>query len=103
MINRKNLQVLLAVGLVMVIRVAQAQQEFTLYHMPVLSQSTYLNLAAVPEHKFSISLPIPSVFVGFNNSALNVKSFVDKNGTVDYQRFVDGLKDKKNYLGFPCN
>lgn len=103
MIKPKNLQVLLAVVLVMVMSVAQAQQEFTLYHMPVLSQSTYLNPAAVPEHKFSISLPIPSIFVGFNNSGLNVKSFVDKDGTVDYQRFVDGLKDKKNYLGMGAN
>lgn len=103
MIKLKNPQVLFTTVLIMIICRVQAQQEFTLYHMPVLSQSTYLNPAAVPEHKLSISLPLPSIFVGFNNSALNVKSFVDKDGTVDYQRFVNGLKDKKNYVGMGAN
>lgn len=101
----KSLQTLLLVVFVLTnsIVIVQAQQEFTLYHMPVLSQSTYLNPAAVPEHKLSISLPVPSVFVGFGNSALNVKSFVDKDGIVDYQNFIDGLRDKNNYLNIGAN
>ena len=83
---------------------ANAQQEFTLYHMPVISQSTYLNIAAVPEHKTSLSLPVlSSVFVGFNNSALSVKELVSKNGKVDYNGFVDGLHKKRNYIGLGAN
>ena len=80
-----------------------AQQEFTMYHMPVMAQSTYLNAAAVPEHKFSISLPVPSVFVGFNNSAFSVKELVDKKGLVDINNFVDGLSKNHNYIGVGAN
>ncbi|MCB0494507.1 MAG: hypothetical protein KDC79_00100 [Cyclobacteriaceae bacterium] len=78
---------------------AYGQQEFTLYHMPSLAQSTYLNPAVVPEHKVSISLPVPSLFVGFNNSSINVKALMSPDGTVDYNKFVEGLKENKNYLG----
>ncbi len=81
----------------------KAQQEFTLYHMPVLSQSAYLNSAAVPEHKMSISLPVPSFFVGFNNSAFSVKELMDKNGVVDLNKFVEGLKNNNNYVGAGVN
>ncbi|MDH5474657.1 MAG: DUF5723 family protein [Cyclobacteriaceae bacterium] len=102
--NYKNIRYisLIWIGL-LAVNTLYAQQEFTLYHMPVLSQATYLNPAAVPEHKVSLSLPIPSVFVGFNNSALNVKAFVDKNGNVDYNKFVDGLDKNNNYLGVGAN
>jgi hypothetical protein len=78
--------------------VANAQQEFTLYHIPVLYQSTFLNPIAVPEHKFSFSL-LPSTFVGFNNSAFSVKALVDKKGNVDYDKFINGLSKNRNYIG----
>ncbi len=78
---------------------SSAQQEFTMYHMPALAQSTYLNAASVPEFKVSLTLPGTSMFFGINNSALNVKAFVDKSGKVDYGRFVSGLKQSNNYLG----
>ena len=94
---------LISTGFILGLKTVSAQQEFTLYYMPVLAQSTYLNPAAVPEHKFSFSLPVPSIYVGFNNSALSVSSFVDKNGNVDYQDFVDGLKRNNNYLGVGSN
>lgn len=103
MIKPFTFQALPAVILALTIGTVNAQQEFTLYHMPVLSQATYLNPAAVPEHKLSLSLPLPSLFVGFNNSALNVKSFMDKDGRVDYQGFVDRLREEKNYLGIGAN
>ncbi|MDH5610299.1 MAG: DUF5723 family protein [Cyclobacteriaceae bacterium] len=90
---------LLTIGLLAYAQALQAQQEFTMYHMPALSQSVYLNPANVPEHKVSITLPGTSVFVGFNNSALSVRSLMDKNGTVDYQKFIDGLSKSRNYLG----
>ena len=81
------------------INVSLAQQQFTLYHMPVLSQSTYLNAASVPEHKVSLTLPGTSVFFGFNNSAFNVKSLLDKQGNLHYAKFVEGLKESNNYVG----
>ena len=103
MINQKFKVISLLAVLITLSHFASAQQEFTLYHMPVLSQSTMLNSAAIPEHKVSISLPIPSVFVGFNNSAFSVKALMDKNGTVDYGKFVEGLSKNKNYIGFGAN
>lgn len=78
---------------------SSAQQEFTLYHMPVLAQSNYLNAASVPEFKVSVTLPGTGMFVGVNNSAFNAKAFVDKSGNVDYSKFVSGLKQSNNYLG----
>ncbi|MEN8248257.1 MAG: DUF5723 family protein [Bacteroidota bacterium] len=91
--------VLLTIG-----KLAYGQQEFTLYHMPSLAQSTYLNPAAVPEHKVSISLPILSGgFGGFNNSAINVKALLSTDGTLDFNRFVESLDEKKNYLGAGAN
>lgn len=79
-------------------RNAYGQQEFTLYHMSSLYQSTYLNPASVPEHKVSVFF-IPSVFGGFNNSAINAKAILSTDGTVDLNRFVDRLSENKNYLG----
>jgi len=78
--------------------VTRAQQEFTLFHMPVLYQSTFLNPISIPEHKVSFSL-VPSTFVGFNNSAFSVKALMDKEGNVDYNKFIKGLSKDRNYIG----
>ena len=97
-----NKIVLLFIVLLFLGQQTHAQQEFTMYHMSALSQSTYLNPASVPEHKLSISIPglfIPSTFVGFNNSAFSVKAFLAKDGTVDYSKFVNSLSEDKNYIG----
>ena len=93
----------LLIGLLVIGQTARAQQEFTLYHMPVLSQSTFLNSAAIPEHKISISLPIPSTFIGFNNSAFSVKELMDKSGKIDFNKFTSGLSKNKNYIGVGAN
>ena len=77
---------------------AFGQQEFTLYHMSSLAQSANLNPASVPEHKVSIFF-VPSIFGGFNNSSINVKALLAPDGTVDYNKFVAGLNERKNYLG----
>ncbi|WP_296618689.1 DUF5723 family protein [Marivirga sp.] len=96
---KKYIFIIGAATLIFCAHKSSAQQEFTLYHMPVLSQSTYLNAASVPEFKVSLTLPGTSVFVGLNNSAFNTKAFVDKSGNVDYAKFVSSLKESNNYLG----
>lgn len=96
---QKHLLIISIIVLLFIGRQGYAQYEFTLYHMPALAQSSYLNPAAVPEHKVSVFLPIPSVYAGFNNSAISVKALLSPDGTIDYNKFVDGLADKNNYLG----
>ncbi len=101
--NIKKRLLLISVVIFSAICNVKGQQEFTMYHMPVLSQSAFLNSASVPEHKTSISLPVPSFFVGFNNSAISVKELMDKNGVVDINNFIDGLSENKNYIGVGAN
>lgn len=84
--------------LILFTKTVSAQQEFTLYHMSTLAQSSNLNPAVVPEYKVSVFF-IPSVFGGFNNSAINVKSLLSPDGTVDYNKLINSLDEKKNYIG----
>lgn len=95
---RKGKSLFLLIIFITMSTVIRAQQEFTLFHMPVLYQSTFLNPISIPEHKVSFSL-IPSTFVGFNNSAFSVKAFMDKEGNVDYNKFIKGLSKDRNYIG----
>jgi len=99
----KNKLLIIAILILAGSNFVNAQQEFTMYYMPAIAQSTYLNSAAVPEYKFSISLPVPSVFAGFNNSALSVKELVDKDGVVDVNKFIKGLSENNNYVGMGAN
>ncbi len=75
----------------------RAQQEFTLYHMTNIFQSSYVNPVGVPEHGISLSLPgISSIYAGAANTGFTVKSAFDGN-VLDLDQVVSDLK-KVNYI-----
>ncbi|MCP4521179.1 MAG: hypothetical protein GY827_05755 [Cytophagales bacterium] len=69
-----------------------AQRENTLFMLPSLSQSTYVNPTSIPQHKVSIGLPIPSTYFHVTNSGFSFSELVDGN-TLDYNKLTDVLGD----------
>lgn len=73
-----------------------AQRENTLYMLPSLAQATYVNPVALPQHKVSIGLPIPSTYFHFTNTGFTYADLVDGN-KLDYNKIPDVLR-KRNLI-----
>src|SRR4051812_7346007 len=51
---------------------ANAQQDQTLYFMPVVPQSSYVNPATIPYSKLNFGIPVlGSIYTSFNNRTFN--------------------------------
>lgn len=89
----------IAIGLVFLATSrSYAQQEFTLYHMNNIFQSSYVNPVGIPEHGISLSLPgISSIYAGAANTGFTVKSAFQGGNTLDLDRIVNDL-NKVNYI-----
>lgn len=70
-----------------------AQRENTLYMLPSLAQATYVNPVALPQHKVSIGLPIPSTYFHFTNTGFTYADLVDGN-KLDYNKLPDVLRNR---------
>lgn len=79
---------------------AYSQSELTLYHMTNIHQSSYTNLTAKSDQKFSLGLPgISSAYAGFANTGFSlVKDLYDSVATDGTYRlstkFIDAMTNK---------
>ncbi len=72
--------------------VSIAQRENTLYFMPSLYQATHVNPVALPEHKVSIGLPIPSTYFHLTHTGFTYADLVDGN-QFNYNNLPNVLKN----------
>lgn len=70
-----------------------AQRENTLYFMPSLYQATHVNPIAMPKHKVSIGLPLPSIYFHATHTGFTYADLVDGN-KLNYNNLPNVLKDK---------
>ncbi len=80
--------------------IVKGQSELTLYHMTNIHQSSYTNLTAKSDFKFSLGLPgISSMYAGFANTGFSlVKDLYDSVATDGTYRlstkFIDAMQNK---------
>ena len=81
---------------------AESQQDLTIYHMPGIQQSHYVNLSQRPDNRINIGLPvISSIYLRQQNTFLNPDILFDNtsNGVVfNTNDFRNSLRNK-NFLG----
>lgn len=83
----------LAICALLLTFISFAQRENTLYMLPSLAQATYVNPVALPQHKVSIGLPIPSTYFHVTNTGFTYADLVDGN-KLDYNKLPEVLQNK---------
>jgi hypothetical protein len=79
------------------VTIGWAQSDFTLNNMDHIFQSTYVNSAALPDHKVSVGLP--GVYGGFVNSGFALKDVISSDGVNwDLNALKSKISSDVNYL-----